>query len=52
MEHRMLELFHPLIRKWFAAKVGTPTDIQARAWPRIARGEHVLITAPRAAVKH
>ena len=43
MEHRVLELFHPLIRSWFAAKVGTPTDIQARAWPHIARGEHVLI---------
>ena len=43
MEHRVLELFHPLIRNWFATKVGTPTDIQARAWPHIARGEHVLI---------
>ncbi|HAA34509.1 MAG TPA: ATP-dependent helicase, partial [Firmicutes bacterium] len=46
MEHRVLELFHPLIRNWFTTKVGTPTDIQACAWPRIARGEHVLITAP------
>jgi len=45
-EHPVLELFHPLIRKWFAEKVGTPTDIQVRAWPRIAKGEHVLITAP------
>jgi ATP-dependent helicase Lhr and Lhr-like helicase len=39
-------LFHPLIRKWFAERVGTPTDIQARAWPEIARGRHVLVTAP------
>ncbi|GBF33635.1 hypothetical protein DCCM_2741 [Desulfocucumis palustris] len=42
----VLELFHPLIRKWFAEKVGLPTDIQVQAWPRVAKGEHVLITAP------
>ena len=41
-----LELFHPVIRLWFASSVGTPTDIQERAWPAIARGEHVLVTAP------
>ncbi|MBI5583166.1 MAG: DEAD/DEAH box helicase [Deltaproteobacteria bacterium] len=41
-----LSLFHPLIRKWFAEKVGRPTDIQSRAWPEIARGRHVLVTAP------
>jgi ATP-dependent helicase Lhr and Lhr-like helicase len=41
-----LDLFHPLIRKWFLEKVGTPTDIQSQAWPEIARGEHVLVTAP------
>lgn len=41
-----LELFHPLIRKWFNERVGTPTDIQEQAWPEIARGSHVLVTAP------
>jgi len=46
MEHPVLDLFHPLIRKWFADKVGMPTDIQIQAWPRVAKGEHVLITAP------
>ena len=46
MNHPVLELFHPLIGRWFAEKVGTPTDIQIQAWPRIAEGEHVLITAP------
>jgi len=46
MDHPALDLFHPLIRKWFAEKVGRPTDIQIQAWPRIAGGEHVLITAP------
>jgi ATP-dependent helicase Lhr and Lhr-like helicase len=39
-------LFHPLIQQLFAEKVGTPTDIQARDWPEIARGRHVLVTAP------
>ena len=41
-----LELFHPLVREWFVERVGTPTDVQAAAWPRIAAGEHVLVTAP------
>lgn len=38
--------FDPHIASWFAAHVGAPTDIQARAWPRIAAGEHVLAVAP------
>jgi ATP-dependent Lhr-like helicase len=46
MKHSVFALFHPLIRKWFAEKVGEPTDIQIQAWPRITKGEHVLITAP------
>jgi ATP-dependent Lhr-like helicase len=41
-----LDLFHPLIRKWFAERVGEPTEVQRLAWPRIAAGEHVLVTAP------
>jgi ATP-dependent Lhr-like helicase len=41
-----LELFHPVISRWFADRYGGPTDIQQRAWPRIAAGEHVLVTAP------
>ena len=38
--------FHPLIRQWFRERLGFPTDIQAQAWTAIARGEHVLVTAP------
>lgn len=38
--------FDPRIAGWFAAQVGAPTDIQERAWPRIAAGEHVLAVAP------
>ncbi len=42
----VLARFHPLVREWFSRQVGTPTDIQARAWPEIADGKHVLVTAP------
>ncbi len=38
--------FHPLISSWFRSRMGTPTEIQALAWPAIARGENVLVTAP------
>ncbi len=41
-----LAAFHPLIRRWFVDEVGQPTDVQAQSWPRIAAGEHVLISAP------
>jgi ATP-dependent helicase Lhr and Lhr-like helicase len=37
---------HPLISDWFYECYGTPTDIQAAAWPKIAAGAHLLITAP------
>lgn len=38
--------FHPLIREWFETELGEPTDVQAKAWPQIAAGKHVLATAP------
>jgi len=38
--------FHPIVRGWFERRFGTPTDVQRQAWPAIARGEHVLATAP------
>ncbi len=41
-----LRLFAPPIADWFANRYGEPTDVQAKAWPRIAAGEHVLLTAP------
>lgn len=41
-----LDRFHPLIRRWFLDHVGRPTDIQQLAWPHIAGGEHVLVSAP------
>ena len=41
-----LSSFHPLIREWFATELGQPTDVQAKAWPEIAKRRHVLATAP------
>ena len=38
--------FHPYLRQWFAQRYGRPTAIQRQAWPLIARGEHVLLSAP------
>ena len=42
----VLKQFDPEVARWFAATYRAPTDIQARSWPRIAAGGHVLITAP------
>ena len=38
--------FHPLIRRWFVERYGAPTQVQALAWPKIAAGSHVVVTAP------
>lgn len=38
--------FHPLIASWFRSEIGTPTDVQNQAWPAVAGGDHVLVTAP------
>jgi ATP-dependent Lhr-like helicase len=43
---KSLALFHPLIAGWFEDSLGAPTAVQAEAWPVIARGDHVLVTAP------
>jgi ATP-dependent Lhr-like helicase len=41
-----LSSFTPIVRDWFAAAFEQPTPAQAQAWPAIASGEHVLISAP------
>lgn len=41
-----LEQFHPIVRAWFARNLGEPTPVQTSAWTSIARGDHVLATAP------
>lgn len=38
--------FHPIIASWFSDKYCSPTDIQLKAWPIIANGNHTLISAP------
>ncbi|MDQ7825299.1 MAG: DEAD/DEAH box helicase [Candidatus Eremiobacteraeota bacterium] len=45
-EQSSLSLFHPLVACWFSERIGTPTEVQAAAWPQIASGSHLLITAP------
>ncbi len=41
-----LELFHPLVARWFRETLGEPTGIQTLAWKEIAAGSHILATAP------
>ena len=41
-----LEHFSTRTREWFAGAFTEPTPAQAQAWPAIASGEHVLISAP------
>jgi ATP-dependent Lhr-like helicase len=45
-EDSPLAPFHPLVRAWFEERVGTPTEVQRLAWPRIAAGAHLLAAAP------
>ncbi|HEV2771189.1 MAG TPA: DEAD/DEAH box helicase, partial [Solirubrobacteraceae bacterium] len=41
-----LAAFTPTVRAWFARAFAAPTPAQEQAWPAIATGEHVLISAP------
>jgi ATP-dependent Lhr-like helicase len=41
-----LELFSERTRDWFLGAFAQPTAAQEQAWPAIASGEHVLISAP------
>ncbi|TFH88588.1 DEAD/DEAH box helicase [Billgrantia azerbaijanica] len=41
-----LDAFHPAVDAWFRRDLGGPTEVQARAWPAIGAGGHVLIAAP------
>ena len=38
--------FHPIIREWFEARFGQPTEAQAQGWAAVAEGQHTLIAAP------
>jgi len=41
-----LESFHPTLRRWFAERLGAPTEAQEAGWPPIREGRHVLLSAP------
>ncbi len=41
-----LELFHPVIQKWFLGRFTAPTEPQERGWPQIAAERDLLIAAP------
>jgi ATP-dependent Lhr-like helicase len=41
-----LEQFSPRTRDWFLGAFAAPTAAQEQAWPAIASGEHVLLSAP------
>ncbi len=39
-------MFHPIVATWFERRFVRPTPVQTQAWPAIARGGDVLLTAP------
>ena len=39
-------LFVTQTAEWFARTLGSPTPVQEAAWPAIAAGRHVLVSAP------
>jgi ATP-dependent Lhr-like helicase len=41
-----LSSFSPRTRRWFEQAFAAPTPAQIQAWPAIARGENVLVSAP------
>ncbi|HMH47102.1 MAG TPA: DEAD/DEAH box helicase, partial [Solirubrobacteraceae bacterium] len=41
-----LSSFSPPVREWFEQAFAAPTPAQHKAWPAIARGENVLLSAP------
>ena len=41
-----LSSFSPKVRAWFEQAFAAPTPAQAKAWPAIAAGDHVLLSAP------
>lgn len=46
-----LQLFDVKTRDWFKETLGKPTPVQEAAWPAIAAGGHVLVSAPTGAGK-
>jgi len=44
--HPSLMPFHPVVRRWFAERLGEPSRPQVEGWPLIQAGHDVLIAAP------
>ncbi len=42
----VLTIFEEKTADWFRHTLGEPTPVQKEAWPLIAAGEHVLVSAP------
>ncbi len=42
----VLNLFSKETEDWFSNTLGEPTPVQKEAWPLIAEGRHVLVSAP------
>jgi len=38
--------FHPVVARWFAERLGQPTNAQRHGWEAIRAGRHTLIAAP------
>jgi len=41
-----LDWAHPVVREWFLARLGLPTEPQEQGWPHILAGRTTLISAP------
>ena len=46
MQTDPLASFNPRVRDWFTRSFERPTEAQDKAWPAIAAGENVLVSAP------
>src|SRR5512143_2788966 len=46
ISNRILEDFHPAVRRWFESTHGTPSPPQMLGWPSISAGNNTLILAP------
>ena len=46
MPNDPLASFTPQVRDWFTRSFECPTPAQSEAWPAIASGENVLVSAP------
>jgi ATP-dependent helicase Lhr and Lhr-like helicase len=46
LESVPLSSFNPRVRAWFEQAFAAPTPAQEQAWPAIAAGDHVLLSAP------